>query len=124
MGKRILVVDDEPDIREVARISLQAIGGYDVIDASSGAEALEVAASQRPDAILLDVMMPGLDGPSTFARLQQDDATRDIPVLLLTAKVGEAERSRLAQTGVKAVLGKPFDPMQLPGEVASALGWA
>ena len=123
MARRILIVDDEPDIREVARVSLEAIGGHEVIDAASGAEALVAAERERPDAILLDVMMPGLDGPSTFARLQENWATRDIPVIMLTAKVQATDRARLAQLGVAAVLSKPFDPMSLADEVASVLGW-
>ena len=123
MSKRILIVDDEPDIREVARVSLEMIGGHEVIDAASGADALVAAERERPDAILLDVMMPGLDGPSTFARLQESAATRDIPVIMLTAKVQATDRSRLAQLGVAAVLSKPFDPMSLADEVASVLGW-
>jgi CheY-like chemotaxis protein len=123
MPKRILVVDDEPDIREVATVSLEAIGGYEVIAESSGAEALETAAEEQPDAILLDVMMPGLDGPSTYARLQEAEATREIPVILLTAKAGAADRAGLEKLGVAAVLSKPFDPMALAGEVAAALGW-
>ena len=124
MGRRILIVDDEPDIREIARISLEAIGGHEVIDVASGADALDAAARQQPDAILLDVMMPGLDGPSTFARLQDSDATRDIPVIMLTAKVQETDRSRLLVMGAAAVLSKPFDPMHLADDVAAVLGWA
>ena len=124
MPKRILIVDDEPDIREVARVSLEAIGGHEVIDVASGADALVAAARERPDAILLDVMMPGLDGPTTFARLQESEATRDIPVIMLTAKVQATDRSRLAELGVAAVLSKPFDPMSLADEVASVLGWS
>ena len=99
------------------------IGGHQVIEAASGADALVAAAREQPDAILLDVMMPGLDGPSTFARLQESEATRDIPVIMLTAKVQATDRSRLAQLGVAAVLSKPFDPMSLADEVASVLGW-
>ena len=123
MAKRILIVDDEPDIREIARVSLEAIGGHEVIDAASGADALVAAERERPDAILLDVMMPGLDGPSTFARLQESEATRHIPVIMLTAKVQATDRSRLTKLGVAAVLSKPFDPMSLADEVASVLGW-
>ena len=122
-ARRILVVDDEADIREVATLSLQAVGGYEVLTASSGVEALEAAAAQRPDAILLDVMMPDLDGPSTFARLQEDAATSGIPVVLLTAKVQADDRRRFDRLGVAAVLTKPFDPMTLAADVAGALGW-
>ena len=121
---RILVVDDEADILEVAGLSLQAVGGHDVLTAGSGEEGVQVAGAQRPDAILLDVMMPGMDGPTTFRRLQDNPATRDIPVILLTAKVHAADRAQLDELGVKAVLAKPFDPMGLSDQVATALGWS
>ncbi len=123
MSKRILLVDDDNDIREVASVSLEAIGGYTVSKASSGQEALERAAAERPDAVLLDVMMPDMDGPTTFARLQGDEATRAIPVILLTAKVQASDRRQLDELAVAAVLAKPFDPLELPGQVARALGW-
>ncbi len=86
MRKHILLVDDDDDIREVVRISLEAVGGWQVSSASSGIEGIAKAIAERPDAILLDVMMPGIDGPATFKRLQHDPATRNIPVILLTAK--------------------------------------
>lgn len=122
-SKRILVVDDEPAIREVAALSLQAVGGYDVLTAESGSDCVRQAAEQHPDAILLDVMMPEMDGPTTFATLQSDTATCDIPVILLTAKVQAADHLQFAELGVAAVLPKPFDPMTLPGQVAGVLGW-
>jgi CheY-like chemotaxis protein len=121
--KRILVVDDEADIREVAQLALEAVGGYRVTPAASGREALELARADAPDAILLDVMMPDLDGPSTFALLQQDAATQGIPVVLLTAKVQASDRRQLEALGVAAVMAKPFDPMSLAGDVAATLGW-
>ncbi len=121
--KQVLVVDDEDAIREVAALSLQAVGGYDVLTAESGNDCVRQAVEQRPDAILLDVMMPGMDGPATFATLQSDAATRDIPVILLTAKVQAADHRQFAELGVAAVLSKPFDPMALPGQVATILGW-
>jgi len=123
MPKRILIVDDEDDIREVATMSLEVIGGYEVRTASSGAEALELAAADPPDAILLDVMMPGMDGPTTFRRLQEAEGTAAIPVVLLTAKVQSADRRIFEDLGVAAVLTKPFDPMQLAAQLADALGW-
>jgi CheY-like chemotaxis protein len=121
--KRILVVDDEADIREVAQLALEAVGGYRVTPAASGREALELARAEAPDAILLDVMMPDLDGPSTVALLRQDAATDDIPVILLTAKVQAADRRRLEALGVAAVMAKPFDPMTLASDIAVTLGW-
>jgi CheY-like chemotaxis protein len=121
--KRVLIVDDEDDIREVAQVSLELVGGWEVLTARSGSDGIQCAQTQRPDAILLDVMMPGLDGPTTFEHLQADPVTRDIPVLLLTAKVQTADRARFDSLGVQGVLAKPFDPLKLPAEVAQALGW-
>jgi CheY-like chemotaxis protein len=122
--KRILVVDDEDHIREVAGLSLGAVGGFSVTTAESGSEGLAKAAAERPDAILLDVMMPEMDGPTTFRRLQSEPATRDIPVVLLTAKVQPADRARFDELGVTAVLTKPFDPMTLSQEISGVLGWS
>ncbi|MFI7482211.1 response regulator [Kocuria sp. M1R5S2] len=122
-SRRILVIDDDEGIREVAHASLELVGGHDVTTAGSGAEGLEVSSRNPPDVILLDVMMPGLDGPATFARLRQNTATRDVPVLLLTAKAQETDRRRFADLGVDGVLTKPFDPLSLPEQVAELLGW-
>ncbi|MDX6648048.1 MAG: hypothetical protein QOK40_3775 [Miltoncostaeaceae bacterium] len=121
--RRILVVDDEEHIREVAQVALELVGGYDVLTAACGAEGLVQAADERPDAILLDVMMPDMDGPTAFERLRADPRTRDIPVILLTAKVQAADRRRFGELGVTAVIAKPFDPMRLADEVAQVLGW-
>jgi len=118
---RILVVDDEDHIREVAEVSLEAIGGHEVITAASGIEAIDKAATQRPDAILLDVMMPELDGPATLARLRSEPATRSIPVVFLTAKVREGDVERLRALNVAGVLAKPFDPMTLPEQLSRIL---
>ncbi len=124
MTKTILVIDDDDDIREIAQLTLELGASWNVITASSGAEGVSTALSAAPDAILLDVMMPGLDGPATFARLQDDERTRGIPVVFLTAKARPAERERLLGLGVAGVLAKPFDPMALPGEIAAVLGWS
>lgn len=123
MPRRILIVDDEDDIREVAQLSLEMGRSWDVHTASSGAAALERAAALEPDAILLDVMMPGMDGPSVFERLRADPATAHIPVILLTAKVQGADHRRFAALGVAGVLAKPFDPMSLADEIAALLHW-
>ena len=116
MSKTLLVVDDENDIRELGT-------DWSVLAASSGTEAVQRARAEQPDAILLDVMMPGLDGPATFAQLQSDAATNGIPVIFLTAKVRAAETDRLAALGVAGVLAKPFDPLVLPGQIAAVLRW-
>ena len=121
--KRILIVDDEDDIREVAQVSLELVGQYEVLTASSGRDGVARARTAQPDAILLDVMMPDLDGPGTLAQLRADPATRDIPVVFLTAKTQQAERARLAELGAAGILVKPFDPLKLPAEIASTLRW-
>jgi CheY-like chemotaxis protein len=121
--RRILLVDDDQGIREVARTVLEMVGGYDVETAASGLEGLEKARTSPPDAIVLDVMMPGLDGPATFALLQEQPETRDVPVILLTAKTQAADRSRFTSIGVAGMLPKPFDPMALCDQIAGILGW-
>ncbi|GMU56141.1 MAG: hypothetical protein AMXMBFR33_52870 [Candidatus Xenobia bacterium] len=121
--RTVLVIDDEDDIREVAQVSLEALGGWNVLTASSGIQGIERAASDQPDAILLDVMMPGMDGPTTFQKLQAEEGTRAIPVIFLTAKVQAADRQRFADLGVAGVIAKPFDPMTLAGDIAALLKW-
>lgn len=123
MSRRVLIVDDDDAIREVAQTSLELVAGWEVEVASSGMQGLDLAVADPPDAILLDVMMPLMDGPTTFARLQAHPRTRDVPVVLLTAKVQPAERRRWEGLGVAGVLAKPFDPLGLPGQVADLLGW-
>ena len=123
-AKRVLLVDDEPDIREVAQISLEMVAGWTVLTATSGSEAISTAVAEQPDAILLDVMMPDMDGPTTFARLQAEPRTRNIPVILLTAKVQAADQRRFADLAVRGVIAKPFDPMTLAQQVAGILEWS
>ncbi len=124
MAKRVLLVDDEPDIREVAQVSLEMVAGWTVLTARSGKEAIAKAIAEEPDAILLDVMMPDMDGPTTFGRLQAEPKTRAIPVILLTAKVSAADQRRFADLGVRGMIPKPFDPMTLAQQVERILGWA
>jgi CheY-like chemotaxis protein len=123
MSHRILIIDDEEDIREVAGLSLETVAGWEVILASSGAQGIARAIEQQPDAILLDVMMPGMDGPATFRELRGNPATAHIPVMLLTAKVQSTDQRRFADLGVEAVLFKPFDPLTLSTQIADVLGW-
>ncbi|MGA7856674.1 MAG: response regulator [Terracidiphilus sp.] len=123
MQHRILIIDDEDDIREIAAMSLETAAGWEVMVASSGAQGLARAASYQPDAILLDVMMPGMDGPTTFRELRKNPATAKIPVLFLTAKVQATDRRSFANLGVHAVLVKPFDPMTLSAQISAVLGW-
>lgn len=123
MSRRILIIDDEDDIRQVAALSLETIAGWDVIVANSGAQGILRAEEHQPDAILLDVMMPGMDGPTTFRELRKNPATAKIPVLLLTAKVQGPDQRRFADLGVEAVLLKPFDPLTLAAQMSKVLGW-
>jgi CheY-like chemotaxis protein len=120
---KILIIDDEDDIREVAALSLESVAGWNVVTANSGAQGLARAIEHQPDAILLDVMMPGMDGPTTFRELRKNAATAKIPVLLLTAKVQSSDQRRFADLGVDAVLFKPFDPLTLSSQIAGVLGW-
>jgi CheY-like chemotaxis protein len=123
--RRILIIDDEDDIREVAALSLEAIAGWEILTASSGADGIAIAAAAqtKPDAILMDVMMPEVDGPTTFGLMQKNPAVAGIPVLLLTAKVQGIDQRRFANLGVTAVLFKPFDPLTLAQQISDALGW-
>jgi CheY-like chemotaxis protein len=121
--RRILIVDDEDDIREVAQVSLELVGHWEVLTAASGRDGIARARAEHPDAILLDVMMPDMDGPSTLAQLQADPSTCDIPVVFLTAKAQSADRTRLGQLGAAGILTKPFDPLRLAFDVAAALNW-
>jgi len=119
---KVLIVDDEPDIRRIAKLGLSRVGGMEVVEATNGTEALARAREDHPDAVLLDVMMPVLDGPSTLARLREDPATAGIPVVFLTAKAIAAEVERLKSLGAAGVLTKPFDPMTLARELRGVLG--
>jgi CheY-like chemotaxis protein len=121
--KRILVIDNEEYIREVAQICLETTANWQVLTAGSGQEGIHKAEADQPDAILLDVMMPDMDGLTTFRHLQTNPATQQIPVILLTAKVQVSDRRRYADLGIKDAIAKPFDPLQLAHQVAIALGW-
>ena len=118
---KILIVEDEDDIRTIVRLSLERLGGMAVIEAGGGRAALELALRERPDAILLDVMMPELDGAATLEALRRDEVTARIPVIFLTAKALPGEVERLRSLGAVAVLTKPFDPAALAGQVRAAI---
>jgi len=123
MPKTLLVIDDDVDIREVAKTSLELVGGFTVIGAESGIRGVAVAQNAKPDAIILDLMMPDLDGQQTLAQLKLLPETASIPVIMLTAKV-QANKQELVSKGAAGVLVKPFDPMQLPDQVCEILGWS
>ncbi len=118
--RRVLVVDDDELIREVCQASLELVAGWHVRTVDSGVAAQRTACEDQPDAIVLDVMMPGQDGPSTFARLRADPRTSRIPVIFLTAKNDDAG---WADRGAAGVIAKPFDPMRLARQVSELLGW-
>ncbi|HWM95251.1 MAG TPA: response regulator [Thermoanaerobaculia bacterium] len=117
--QRVLFVEDDPDIQIVARMALEAVGGFTVLGCSSGAEALERVAAFAPDLILLDVMMPGMDGTATLEALRRRPETAEVPVVFMTAKVQAQEVSRYRELGAVDVIAKPFDPMTLPATVRS-----
>jgi CheY-like chemotaxis protein len=117
MIRKVLLVDDEADIRKIAALTLKHVGGWEVVQASSGPEALELAARERPDVILLDVMMPGMDGPSTLEALRADPITAAIPVVFVTAKIQATEREKIVLLGAAGIIAKPFDAMRLSEEV-------
>lgn len=121
--KKVLVIDDEDDIREVAKISLEIMAGLDVILARTAMEGIHKAETEQPDAILLDVMLPDMDGVMTFEKLQANPNTKDIPVILLTAKVQISDQQRFANLGIKAMIAKPFKPAQLAQQLLVSLGW-
>lgn len=121
--RRILIIDDEDDIREVAALSLETVAGWTVCTANSGSDGIDKALVEKPDAILMDVMMPAMDGPTTFRQMQTIPGVSHIPVLLLTAKVQGVDQRRFAGLGVSGVLFKPFDPLTLADQMSAALGW-
>ena len=120
--RTVLLVDDEEDIRAVGQIALEDVGGLVPLLAGTSDEAVALANSGRPDLILLDVMMPGTDGPGTLARLRAAPATASIPIIFLTAKVQKADVQRLLALGAAGVIAKPFDPMTLVDEARKILG--
>lgn len=118
---KILVVDDEADIRRIARLALQKLGGMQVAESAGSQGAVDSAIRETPDAILLDVMMPGEDGPSVLAALRQEASTAEIPVIFLTAMTLPSEVERLKGLGAAGVLAKPFDPLTLSQAVRTLL---
>ncbi len=123
MTRCILIVDDDPDIRAVARVALEKFAGWKTLIAASGLEALDLAKQALPDAILLDVSMPDHDGFWVFEQLQAVPLTQGIPVILLTAKALSRDRRHFSTMGVIGVITKPFDPITVWLQVAELLGW-
>lgn len=119
--QKVLMVDDEPDIRKIGLVSLRSVGKWTVVSAASGEEALALAPREKPDLILLDVMMPGMTGPDVLARLRQLPETAGTPVIFMTAKVQKSEVEGYRALGAAGVISKPFDPMLLPTQIRAIL---
>ena len=122
-AKRILIIDDEAHAREVVQACLEMLGNWDVLSAASCCEGLNRAQAEQPDAILLDVIMPELDGFAFLRQLRSNPVTQGIPVVLLTAIAHELNRQQLPALGVRVAIAKPFNPLSLTDEIAKALGW-
>lgn len=115
--EKILLVDDEPDIRTIGELALSTVGGWQVVTAASGSEAVRLAAQEQPDLILLDVMMPLMDGPATFRALRAQASTVDTPVIFMTARVQRSDVQEYLDLGAVGVIAKPFEPMTLPDQI-------
>lgn len=113
----ILYVEDEPDIRAIAELALETVGGYDLVSCSSGKEAIAAAQQRTPDLILLDVMMPEMDGPETLKRLRELPELADTPAIFMTAKVQPSEVQEYLAMGAVDVIPKPFDPLTLASQI-------
>jgi two-component system alkaline phosphatase synthesis response regulator PhoP len=122
--KCILIIDDEESIQTVVEFGLRMTAGWEVISASSGSEGISRAQAEQPDMILLDVMMPEMDGLATFRALQLNDQTRSIPVILLTAKAQASEKRLFNDTGVNGIIIKPFNALELAEQICNVLNWA
>jgi CheY-like chemotaxis protein len=121
--KRLLMIDDEESIHIVVKFGINMAAGWDVLSASNGKIGIDTAAKELPDAILLDVMMPEMDGIATFKALQANPLTAKIPVIFLTAKAQTAERRQFNDLGVSGVITKPFNSLDLPEQIAKILHW-
>jgi len=115
--RRVLCIDDNADVLEIVKLALEVVGAYDLAVCSGGEQGLRKAASWRPDLILLDVMMPGMDGLATLRELQENPELREIPVLFMTASVTVDEQEEYWRLGVAGVIGKPFNPLTLAHDV-------
>lgn len=120
--KKILYAEDDPEIQEIAKLALETLGGFTVETCSSGAEVLAVAPGFGPDLFLLDVMMPGVDGPTLVEVLRQIPEFRTTPVVFLTAKILASETARYRELGALGVVPKPFAPERLPEQLRAL--WA
>ena len=120
--KKVLLVDDDQNIRMVVQMTLEGLTEWKVVTAESGKAAIDTAPKEKPDLIMLDVMMPEMDGPTTFMQLQKNPALQGIPVIFMTAKIQTHELEDYLKLGAAGIISKPFDPMTLPDEIAKILG--
>lgn len=120
--RKILFVEDDPDIQTVATMALEVLGGYEVMPCSSGAEAIAQARAVTPDFILLDVMMPDMDGPATLRALRREPGLADVPVAFMTALSRHEDMDKLLALGARGIISKPFDPMTLADRVRELWG--
>jgi CheY-like chemotaxis protein len=123
-GHVVLVIDDSALIREAAKIALDTLGGWRVLTAASGEEGIALAGSERLDAVLLDVVMPGMDGVAVAERLRAMPATQALPIVLLTAQDRREDREPFRHVPLAGVIAKPFDVTSLAQRLATLLGWA
>lgn len=123
LSKRILLIDDEPDVRRVVQICLEKLAHWTAIAAASGAEGLLKAYTEKPDAIILDIMMPEMNGYMFLEALLAKPETRSIPVVFLTAKADLSELREYEELGVKGTISKPFNPLTLHREISTVLNW-
>lgn len=121
--KSILLIDDEPNLAQVIAVCLESFKGWKVCVVHSGKEGLQVVEALKPDVILLDVMMPEMDGIEVLQNLQKNPAIRDIPVIFLTAKVQTSDREKFAELDIVGIVAKPFDPLKIADEIAQLLDW-
>ncbi len=121
--KRVLIIDDEPGIRRILQISLKALTSWEVLVASSGSAGLEIATAERPDVILLDMMMPGMDGVTTLHRLREQIGIQHIPIIILTAKAQASEQQEFSHLAIQGVITKPFKAVNLVDQIRSLLNW-
>lgn len=123
-SRRVLIIDDEETIQTVVQFGIRMTAGWDVLTASSGMQGIQTAQAELPDVILLDVMMPDMDGIATLKALQSQPETEQIPVIFLTAKAQTSEKRQFNHMGVGGVITKPFNSLDLPAQIAKILDWS
>lgn len=123
MTRKVLVVDDDDDVRRLVALTLTRLAGHDVMEVSGGHSVVRLVQDWRPDAVILDVRMPAMDGPEVLSRLRANPQTSSVPVVFLTAGARQSELSALAALGAQGVLDKPFDPVELSDRLHQLLGW-